>query len=464
MAEVAEAATEQLAEFVAGTSVDAFPADLVAAAVRPVVDSIGVMFAGQTADAGATILKYGPRVVSSGPGASRVVGSSLVVPAETAALMNGTLGHSLDFDDEMSGVGHPSNLVLATILAMPGGSTLTGKRLLEAYVTGHEVAAKFGKAIGRPHNKKGWHTTVTAGTFGCVAAAGKLAGLDAGQLRVAFGIAASMAAGLQRNFGTMTKPLHSGLAARNGVLAVELAQLGWTAATDVLDRPKGFLDVYGLGAARPEILDQLGAPFSLVGKGPTLKKYPCCFETHRAIDAILELQAKYDFQADQVEEIICTAPTDGLGPLLYRVPENDLQARFSMEYNIAAAFIDRHVDLATFSDEAIHRPDILALIDKISKSEDPRCRPEDPENLYGSAGTGGFVEIVIRARGAEPVMVQVHEAVGSPEKPLTWEEIEAKFLGCVRAGGVEEAAGARLFARLRQLPDEQDVHALLTSV
>src|ERR1700733_10642949 len=100
MAEVAEAATEQLAEFVVGTSVDAFPADLVAAAVRPVVDSIGVMFAGQTADAGATILKYGPRVVSSGPGASRVVGSSLVVPAETAALMNGTLGHSLDFDDE----------------------------------------------------------------------------------------------------------------------------------------------------------------------------------------------------------------------------------------------------------------------------------------------------------------------------------------------------------------------------
>jgi 2-methylcitrate dehydratase PrpD len=460
MAEVAEAATEQLAEFVAGTSVDAFPADLVAAAVRPVVDSIGVMFAGQTADAGATILKYGPRVVSSGPGASRVVGSSLVVPAETAALMNGTLGHSLDFDDEMSGVGHPSNLVLATILAMPGGSTLTGNRLLEAYVTGHEVAAKFGKAIGRPHNKKGWHTTVTAGTFGCVAAAGKLAGLDAGQLRVAFGIAASMAAGLQRNFGTMTKPLHSGLAARNGVLAVELAQLGWTAAKDVLDRPKGFLDVYGVGATEPAALDSLGSPYSLVDPGPTLKKYPCCYASHRAIDAVFEIQAKHHFPAGEIDEVICTAPTGGTAALLYSRPETGLQGKFSMQYTLAAALLDGHIRLDSFTDDAVRRAPARAMIERISVSEDPRCRPEDPQNLRGSTGSGGFMEVVIRSRGTDGLAV-VPYPTGSPRKALSWTEMEEKFMDCLRAGGRDSAAGAAVFRQLRDLPEIPDVHALL---
>jgi 2-methylcitrate dehydratase PrpD len=388
------------------------------------------------------------------------VGSSLVVPAELAALVNGTLGHALDYDDVLPGTGHASSLLLAAILAVGGERPLTGEQLLEAYVVGHESHIRTAKALGPRHYRKGWHITSTAGTFGATAAVAKLAGLDVDATRVALGIAGSMASGLQRNFGTMTKPLHSGLAARNGVLAVQLAQAGLSAASDVLDGPKGYLDLAGEGVERPAAYDLLGNPWALMDPGVSLKKYPCCYEVARSSDAMLQIRSEYGFAPEQVEKIYCRVPTDGLSPLIYSRPGTGLEAKFSMEYTLGAALIDGGLTLSSFTDEAVRRPQVRALMERVQAWEDPMCRPEDPDNLVSSAGSGGFVEVTVQAGGVE-AMAQVRSPSGSPDLPLTWAEIEEKYLACVREGGGDQARAAELFPRLREIEKEPDVHGLL---
>jgi 2-methylcitrate dehydratase PrpD len=239
-----EALTEKVAQFAIDTKPGDIDDELRALAIRPIIDTVGVIAAGSSGSAGATILRYGTEAAMPTSTAPRnwygVVDDA---PPETKALIASTLAHGLDFDDEMSGVGHPSAMVLSALLALPRTEPLSGKELLEAYAIGFEVIVKVARSIGPKHYKLGWHTTLTGGGFGAAAAASRLLGLDVADTRVAIGIVATLAGGLQRNFGTMTKPLHSGLAARNGVMAAQLAQVGFTANDSILDGPKGFLDV-----------------------------------------------------------------------------------------------------------------------------------------------------------------------------------------------------------------------------
>jgi 2-methylcitrate dehydratase PrpD len=456
--------TDQVAEFGVGVSVSGIPGDVIDAAVRPIIDTLGVMTAGRRSDAGATALRYAA-AEASGAGRGHIVGVELDVPAETAALVNSTMGHALDYDDEMPlGGGHPSSMILGAILALPREEPLTGPELLQAYIVGHEVAAWMAKALGPLHYRKGWHLSAIAGTFGATVGASRLLGLDVGQLRTALGAAASMASGLQRNFGTMTKPLHSGLAARNGVLAAQLAKYGLTAATDVLDGPKGFFDMLGEGGSTPEELGKLGVQWALVNPGSSLKKYPCCYATHRSTDAMLEIQAEYDFKAADVESIQVSVPVGAMAALIYPKPTTGLEGKFSMEYTLAAAFLDRDLRLDTFTEEAVTRPDVAEVMAKVIVKEEPRCRPEDPENKFGRAGSGGFVEVSVQAGATRAVATVAHPS-GSAVKPMSWGDMESKFTDCLRYGGItDEQVAHAAFARLRALAGEADVHGVLSEL
>ena len=217
-------------------------------------------------------------------------GSPTGLSPDTQALISSTLGHALDYDDELAGVGHPSSILVSAMLALPLAE-LSGDRMLEAFVIGYEVNVKVANALGHRHYRKGWHTTATVGGFGAAAAACRLLDLDLEQTRYALGIVASLAGGLQRNFGTMTKPLHSGLAARNGVLAAQLAAVGLhRRRRHPRRRARLFRRVRRQGD-HLDAIDRLGAPWAILDPGPTLKKYPCCYATHRPIDAVLQLQA-----------------------------------------------------------------------------------------------------------------------------------------------------------------------------
>ncbi|HEY8471824.1 MAG TPA: MmgE/PrpD family protein [Natronosporangium sp.] len=455
-----DALTGRLADFIAQTTRHDFPDGLAAAAVRLVIDTVGVVLAGRSGGAGERILRYAEQACGDPGGPTSWLGIPAAAPPELAALVSSTLGHALDFDDELAGTGHPASILTSAILALPV-RPLTGQRLIEAFVIGYEVNVRVAQLVGHRHYRKGWHTTSTIGGFGAVAAAAKLLDLDAAQIRTAFGIVGSLASGIQRNFGSMTKPLHSGLAARNGVLAAQLALTGFTAAPDILDGPRGFVDIYADGGDHPDALDDLGASWALLVPGATLKKYPCCYATHRPIDAVLRLRAEHNLTPADVVAVIDRAPTFGLTPLIHHEPKTGLQGKFSLEYVVAAALLDGQITLGSFTDAAVNRPEIRALMPLLDAKEDPRCRPEDPTAADSSAGTGGFHEVTIVTTDGRRLTTTVEYPSGSPKHPLSWEESRAKFRDCILAAGRDEVRGMALFEQLRSLPELTDVHATL---
>src|SRR2546423_1839633 len=210
-----------------------------AAAARAVLDTVGVALAG-AAEPAAEIVR---RVLSTeGGGPCRVLGTTCCAGPANAALANGTAAHALDYDDMcFISLAHPSAPLVAAALAAADAAGTTGRALLDAYVVGFELEARLGRAMNPRHYQRGWHCTSTLGTIGPAAAAARLFGLDSTATGHALAIAASEASGLKENFGTMVKPLHAGLAARNGVLAARLAQAGMTASGAAIGGPQGFL-------------------------------------------------------------------------------------------------------------------------------------------------------------------------------------------------------------------------------
>jgi 2-methylcitrate dehydratase PrpD len=418
--------TRDVAAWVARFSIEDAPPEVTAAAKVGVLDTTGVILAGApepvtriVADA---VAEEGARPVAD------QLGADLRTSAEGAALVNGTSGHALDYDDvHLSARGHPSAVVLPAALAVAQSVRASGRSLIEAYVVGVEVMTKLGRAMGAAHYRMGWHATSTLGTLGAAMAAGKLLGLDAGRLEHALAIAVSEASGSQQNFGTMTKPFHPGHAARCGVHAARLARMGMTGAAAAIEGPVGFFAVFSFGDARPDRLaETLGHTFDLVSPGLSVKKYPCCFATHRAADGVLDLVQKHGVGPDEVETVLVTVPTGGLQPLIYDRPVTGLEGKFSMQYVIAAAILDRQVTLGAFRDDAVLRPEAQALLAKVSSVEDPALR--DAFNPTAQ----GYVTVEIRTKGGRRFARRVEHPRGAPELPLPYPDLIAKFRDCAR--------------------------------
>ncbi|MFT4192862.1 MAG: MmgE/PrpD family protein [Comamonas sp.] len=324
-------------------------------------------------------------VLTPGAGTARAIGLADPVDAATAALLNGYAGHALDFDDVHSSVrGHPGTVLLPALFALadsrPEASALD---LLGAYVVGVEAMARLGLALGSRHYETGFHNTATLGTLGAAAACAHLLRLDASATENALGLAATQSSGLRLQFGSEAKPLHAGLAARAGLFAAQLAQAGLQGAPGALDAPIGFLDAYGFGAAEAaRAIDGWGQPWQIVAPGLYFKPYACCTATHYAADAALALRAEHGLQASDIAAASVTFPPGGDTPLTVRDPENGLEARFCVEYVLAAAFTDGTLGLALF-DERPARADLRAFARRIERrvdaaapraSTDPRTR------------------------------------------------------------------------------------------
>src|SRR5437667_9684600 len=242
-----------LAEFVASAIP---PVEGRHAAARALLDTIGVMLAGASESAAASVQQVVAQE-SSGLQCS-VLGTGLRTSATNAALANGTAAHAHDYDDMcFVSLAHPSAPLVAAALAVAELDGRPGRGLLDAYVVGFELEARLGRAMNPRHYQRGWHCTSTIGTIGAAAAAARLLDLDEAAAGHALAIAASEACGLKENFGTMVKPLHAGLAARNGVLAALLGRAGMTAAAGALIGPQGF--VKAMDGERAPSVDELCA-------------------------------------------------------------------------------------------------------------------------------------------------------------------------------------------------------------
>jgi len=288
--------TAEVAERASGLAFDDLPADVVEVAGQCLLDWFGVTVAGSQEPA--TRIALGAfEPTSTG---LTVIGHPVRLPAVEAAVVNGTASHALDYDDVNEAmVGHPTVPILAGLLALAESRDSSGADLLCAFVAGYETECRVGRAVGVDHYQRGFHATGTVGTFGAAAACARLLGLDPPTTAVALGLAAAQAAGLKSMFGTMTKPLHAGKAAANGLLAARLAAGGFTAAPDAIETSQGFGEAAagGLDAERglrsPRngwfILDNL------------FKYHAACFQTHSSIEGLRRLRETERFDAGEVE-------------------------------------------------------------------------------------------------------------------------------------------------------------------
>ncbi len=433
--------TGKLAAF-ATTGADALPAPILAAARDAITDTIGVTLAGVSEETAAIARRWaceaGARPVSS------ILGTDAGSSPSEAAFANGVAAHVLDFDDSLPSMrGHPSATLVPVVLAVGEAEGASGRDVLAAYAVALEIGGKLGRAIGHHHYLRGWHSTATIGAFTATAAAARLWRLDADAVATAWGIAASMASGLVRNFGTMTKSFHTGHAARVGITAAWMARNGFSADPAIFDGDNGFLQTYGFGDGEDlaTLVDELGSKWEAERPGIFVKGWPCCYCNHRAIGGLLQLMAANGFGADDIEEIAVGFAPGSDRALIKSDPQTGLEAKFSIEYAAAATVLDGTLTLDSFTDEAVHRPAVRALMKRVRRYQVPA------EGVF--SGVVGFTDVTVKAGGSTFEM-RVDRVPGSPDWKLSDDERRAKFLDCAgRALGEDRARD--LFGLARDL-------------
>ena len=444
-------AAERLARFAMGATP---PSAARAAAATAFLDTAGVTLAGASEPAGRIVQDV---VAGDGRGPCTVFGTALHVSAGNAAFANGTAAHALDFDDMcFVSLAHPSAPLVPAILAVAELAGASGAAALDAYVVGFEIETRLGRVMNPRHYERGWHCTSTLGTIGAAAAVSRLLGLDVSAAANALAIAASEASGLKENFGSMVKPLHAGLASRNGVLAAWLARAGMTATLQAFEGPQGFLRAFdSAGDSLDDAIDDLGRRWEILDTGITVKLYPSCAGTHPTIDTVLDLRREHGFGGEDVERI--DVDVDSITPtiLIYPRPRSGLEAKFSMPFCAAAAALHGRVGIDTFEDAVLADADLESVIARVTMRVDPSFDGRAP------ALTQARVRITLRdgrtlerfARGAR----------GYPEHPPTGDDLSAKFLACA-ARALPDATARHALERLRRLETLEDVRSLTAAL
>jgi 2-methylcitrate dehydratase PrpD len=459
--------TAAVVEFIDRASFDRIPEKAIAEAKRCLIDGFGVVLAGSTVRGSAIVREYitasarGPRgesesapaasqadarrsAIASGgraPRAIRTVGfgeSTILGPqrmsasAAQASLANASSGHAMDYDDtQLSStpdrvfglLTHPTVPVLAASLAVGERLGVDGRAFLEAFVAGFEVECKIAEAINPRHYVGGFHSTGTIGTFGAAASAAKLLKLARHEIAHALGIAASMSSGIRVNFGSMTKPLHAGRAAENGVTAAELASRGFTAGDDGLDGEWGFFQVMGGGADVPRIVPALGRPFSIVDPGVSFKPYPCGSLGHPTMDAMLKLVTDHDVKADQIARVRVRAGSNILNPLRYKTAKTELEAKFCLPFMMTSIALKRRAGIREFTDEFVSSPPVQAMMARVDTVFDQAIEARGFDRMRS------IVEVDL-TDGRKLSQASDERYRGGPERPFTREELHEKFMDC----------------------------------
>jgi 2-methylcitrate dehydratase PrpD len=440
-----------LAEFAVSASP---PAAARAAAARAFLDTVGVTLAGAAEPAARIVQDV---IAADGAGPCIVIGTASRASAGNAALANGTAAHALDYDDMcFVSLAHPSAPLVAAALAAGELARSSGRALLDAYIAGFEIEGRLGRVMNPRHYQRGWHCTSTLGTIGAAAAASRLLGLDAAQCAHALAIAASEASGLKENFGTMVKPLHAGLAARNGVLAAQLAKAGMTASGGAIDGPQGLLAAMdGEQRTLDASTADLGARWEIVDTGITIKLYPSCAGTHPTLDALLDLRRRDGFAAGDVEAI--DVGVDAIVPtiLIYDRPTSGLEGKFSLPFCAASAVVDGRVGIDTFTPAQLARPEILAVQSRVTMTVDPTLDPSAPSLTQA--------HVAVRLRDGRVLTASAHGARGYAENPASDNELATKFMSCATQVLTKPQAASALDA-LKRMETLNDIRELMAEL
>ena len=407
--------TRELAEYVAQTTFDQLPPEVVRESKRCVLNYLGVALGASRHEA-VRLLAETVDDVGGRPQAT-LLGSPTRTSAPNAALVNGAMSHVLDYDDtHLATVIHPTGPVLSAALPLAEWKGLDGKRLIAALALGMEVELRVGVAVYPAHYDTGWHITGTAGTFGAAAGSGWLLGLDAGRITHALGLAGTQASGLREMFGTMAKSLHVGKAASNGLLSALLAQKGFTASQEVLEGRRGFCHVLAGQYDLSKAVEGLGQKYLMLENG--FKPYACGVVIHPTIDGVRRLRQRYGLEPSQVREIETRVHPLVLELTGKREPKTGLEGKFSVYFCAAIALIEGNARQSQFTDEKVNRPDVVAMRDRVRAVVEP------------GLGEGQAV-VTVRTTDGRELVERVEAASGTPGNPVPDEELVDKFMELV---------------------------------
>ena len=454
------ALTAEVADFVISIADGDIPEDVLDLGKKSILDGLGLALAGSVAASGGIV---GTHLASLGltGGPATVIGSGLKVPARFAAFANGIAIHADDYDDTQLAVAkdrvyglltHPTAPALPAALAMAEREGASGAAFMAAYHVGVEVECKISEAMNPRHYQEGFHSTATCGPFAAASAVANLLGYGRDMTAVALAIAGSQSAGLRENFGTMTKPFHAGRASESGLLAAEMAGLGFTATDNILEAPRGFFRAAGGGYDHGAISGKLGNPWTFASPGISIKPHPCGSLTHPGMTKLLELIAEHDIKPEDVAEVKIGTNSHMPNALIHHRPENELQAKFSMEFCIAILLLERRAGLNEFNDETVNRADVKAMIEKV----DFGVHPEAEAAGYDKMTT--IIEITL-ADGRE-ITGRADFGKGSPADPMSFDEVAGKFRQCAEYAGFGADRAEKVVATVRALETLGDVREL----
>lgn len=439
--------TERVAQLIVDFRLATAPARAVAVAKERILDTVAVSLAGQTLDSGRIITAH---VRERGArGEAGVIGAGFRTSVEQAALANGVLAHAHLWEDNGTAlVGHPSSPITSAILPVAEWRRSSGADVLRAFLMGFELEVRLGRALNPLMYDLGWHNTGVIGTLGAAAAAGLLLGLPVEQMRMALGIASSLASGIRQNFGTMTMPLHVGNAARNGAMAALLAAQGFNADPNIVEAPMGFANLFTAPGKHDlaRLTEGWADPLEVINPGSAIKPYPAGGPSNNGIDAVLDIALSEDVRPEDVEEIVWAGAARWIAKTLIRTePQRGIEGKTSLQFCLAAALIDREVTMRQFTDEKVRDPRIRDVMRKVRITNHPEFA-EDVE-YFGT-------EVTIRLKSGQEHRRVVPRAKGHPENPLTRDELLSKYRQCADVA-LAPAARERSIALLERL-DELD--------
>jgi 2-methylcitrate dehydratase PrpD len=449
------AVTATLAAFTADISYAALPAEVTERTRFLVLDLAGNIIRARHEAESTPPLLAAVRSLGLSAGNAGVLGDAARYTPAGAALLNGALGHSLDFDDtHAAGSLHPGAAVIPAALAAAEMAGADGRTLLAAIVAGYEVTNRLALALpAGEHYARGYHPTATCGAFGAAAAAARIFGLSQAGVADAFGIALSQAAGSLQFLanGAWTKRFQVGWAAMNGLAAASLAREGFRGAAKALEGKAGFLRAYAPNPVPERALQDLGTEWELMATA--VKPYPSCRYGHASIDAALALRAELGLKAEEIEAVTIGLPRSGMiligddAPRRQN-PKNIVDGQFSGPFVVACALARGAFGWDSYA--WLNDADLRALMPRITPEFDPEIEAEFPTNMSG--------KLTLKARG-ETFVRKVVVPKGEPSNFLTAAELQAKFAGLADAV-LGEARAASLAEAILGLDTATSVGAI----
>lgn len=451
MAEGTNGITQVFLEYALGLSYEDIPPKVNERAKHLFLDFLGVALGGRASESTVPVLEATRELAAGAEGTATVIGEREGLPPHYAALVNGTLAHSMDFDDtHRDSFLHPGTPIFSALLALAETAHTSGRDFLVAAAAGYDVTCKLGRAHGEGAHKRGFHPTATTGIFGTVAASARLLRLDQDTLRNALGLALSQSAGSLQFLenGAWNKRVHVGQAAHNAIVSLVLARRGVVGAAEPLEGRFGYFHSYSDEALDPQKATQgLGSEFEVMNTA--IKPYPCCRYNHSVIDAVAALAREHALKPEDVTQIEVRLNPVGMSIVAEPVepkrrPQGIVDGQFSVYFATAVALLERSYSWESYA--RLNDPAVLSLMERVQAVPSPEV-----------GGLGA--EVHITTKGGSALSREVALARGEPETPLTWEEILAKFRPLARGTLSDEQVEA-LIQRVAALDQVDDMSSL----